>query len=105
MLTQWGEIKIRYNSAKSFVKEKENKYNTYNNQYNEVKVINEICQDEDKIYKTQLYTISKKIEKIQKDKYNEKNKFAETKCKPIIIQHLKNLSDKQQRKAKQLRKI
>jgi hypothetical protein len=82
---------MRYNSAKSFVKDKENKYNTYNNQYNDMKNIHEVCEDEDRIYKNQLYTTAKKFEKIYKDKYNEKNKFAETKCKPILIQYHRNL--------------
>jgi hypothetical protein len=74
------EVKIRYNSAKSLVKEKENKLNLYNNQYNEIKNIHEICEDEDKKYKTQLYTTAKRIKNIQKEKLAESHKFLENKC-------------------------
>jgi hypothetical protein len=77
-------VKLRYNSAKESVKQKENVIKNYLNNFNDVQAVNSQCKQEDKEFKEVVYKKAKKLEKIQKEKIQDKNKYGST-LKPETI--------------------
>ena len=73
---KWGDVKIRHTDAKKVNKDLKEMINNYNKDYELSGTLNQMIDDEDKMYKKAVYDRERALNKYLQDDIKEKNKFC-----------------------------
>ena len=73
---KWGDVKIRHTDAKKVNKDLKEMINNYNKDYELSGTLNQMIDDEDKMYKKAVYERERALNKYLQDDIKEKNKFC-----------------------------
>ena len=73
---KWGDVKIRHTVAKKVNKDLKEMINNYNKDYELSGTLNQMIDDEDKMYKKAVYDRERALNKYLQDDIKEKNKFC-----------------------------
>ena len=68
---------LRYNSAKNDVRKQTNLITGYQNIYENTKIINDHCNDEDSLYKKAVHDREVGLARFQNETLKERNKFSD----------------------------
>ena len=73
---KWVDVKMRHTDAKKINKDLKDMLNNYNNAYELSGTLNQMINDEDKMYKKAVYDRERALNKYLQDDIKEKNKFC-----------------------------
>ena len=73
---KWADVKIRHTDAKKVNKDLKEMINNYNKDYELSGTLNQMIDDEDKMYKKAVYDRERALNKYLQDDIKEKNKFC-----------------------------
>ena len=73
---KWGDVKIRHTDAKKVNKDLKEMINNYNKDYELSGTLNQMIDDEDKMYKKAVYDRERALNKYLQDDIKKKNKFC-----------------------------
>jgi hypothetical protein len=86
LIKKYGEIKIRYRSAKAEVRNKEKLLEDYDSRYANLRFINEQVNKDDDKFKKDMYNKERQVETVNKEKYSTKNKYSNTLSKMSVTE-------------------
>ena len=73
---KWVDVKIKHTDAKKVNKDLKEMLNNYNKEYELSGTLNQMIDDEDKMYKKAVYDRERALNKYLQDDIKEKNKFC-----------------------------